>query len=73
MVEGLSLVGAGKVDNGGGTAPQRRPAAGVKVIGGGGAGHIQVKMGMSINEAGKSRQPVTSTTRASPPSSFRPT
>ena len=53
VVEGLALVGTGEVDDGGGAAPQRRAAAGIKIVGGGGAGHIQVKVGVGVNEAGE--------------------
>ena len=53
VAEGFALVGTGEVDDGGGAAPQGRPAAGVKVIGGGGTGHIQIEMGVSVDKAGE--------------------
>ena len=52
-MQALALVGAGKVDDGGGAAPERGAAAGVKVVGGGGAGHVQVKMGVGVDKAGE--------------------
>ena len=53
----LTLVGAGKVDDGGGAAPQRRPGAAGKVIRRGGVAHVQIEMGVGIDEAGKQQHP----------------
>ena len=53
----LALVGAGKVDDGGGAAPQRRPGAAGKVIRRGGVAHVQIEMGVGIDKAGKQQHP----------------
>ena len=51
--QGFPLVGAGKVNDQGGAAPQRRSGARGKVIGRGGIADIQVKMGVGVDEAGE--------------------
>ena len=53
VVQGLALVGAGEVDDRGGAAPQGRPGAGVEIVRRGGVRHIQVKVGVGVDEAGE--------------------
>ena len=53
VLQRFSLVGAGEVDDGGGAAPQRRTAAAFKIVGSGGIAHVQVKVGMGVDEAGQ--------------------
>ena len=53
VVQGLPLVGAGKVDDRGGAAPEGRPGAGIEVIRRGGVRHIQVKVGVGVDKAGE--------------------
>ena len=57
IMQALALVGAGEVDDGGGAAPERRPAAGVEIIRRGGVAHIQVKVGVGVDEAGEQQAP----------------
>ena len=52
VVERLALVGAGEIHHRGGAAPQRRPGAGGEVVRRGGIAHIQIKMGVGVDEAG---------------------
>ncbi len=51
--QGLPLVGAGEVDDGGGASPERRPASRGEAVGGDGARHLQVEMGVGVDEAGE--------------------
>ena len=51
--QGLPLVGAGEVDDGGGAPPEGRPTARGKAVGGDGARHLQIKVGVGIDEAGE--------------------
>ncbi|MPM96326.1 hypothetical protein SDC9_143486 [bioreactor metagenome] len=53
VLQRLPLVGARKVDHCGGTAPDRRPAAGGKIVRGGGIGYVQIKVGMGVDKAGE--------------------
>ena len=53
VAQTLALVGAGEIHNGGGTAPQSAATAGVEIIGRGGVAHIQIKMGVAVDKAGK--------------------
>ena len=52
VVERFALVGAGKVHNGGGAAPDGGLGAGVKIINGGGVAYVQVKVGVGIDKTG---------------------
>ena len=49
--QGLALVGAGKVDDGGGAAAQGGAAAALEIVGGGGVAHVQVEVGVGVDEA----------------------
>ena len=51
LMQGLSLIRAGKIHHRGGAAPQRRPAAGEEIVCRCGAAHVQVEMGMGVDEA----------------------
>ena len=51
--EGFALVGAGEVNDGSGTAPESGAASGGEAVGGDGAGDLQVKVGVGVDEAGK--------------------
>ena len=53
VTKALPLIGAGEVDDGGGAAAKGGAGAGVEIIGGGGVAHIQIEMGMGIDEAGQ--------------------
>ena len=53
VLQRFPLVGAGEVDDGGGAATQRRTAAAFKIVGSGGIAHVQVKVGMGVDEAGQ--------------------
>ena len=55
--EGFALVGAGKVDDRGGAAPDGSPGAGLEVVGGGGVGHVQVEVGVGVEKAGEEQLP----------------
>ena len=57
VVQALPLVGAGEVHHGGGAAPQGRPGAGGEIVGSGGIAHVQIKMGMGVDEAGHQQHP----------------
>ena len=51
-MERLALVGAGEVHHRGSTAPQRRPGSGGEIVRRGGVAHVQIKMGVGVDEAG---------------------
>ena len=51
--QGLPLVGAGEIDDGGGAPPKGGPAAGGEAVGGDGAGDLQVEVGVGVDKAGK--------------------
>ena len=53
VLQALALVGTGKVDDHGGAAAKRCPAAGIKIVGGGGVADVQVKVSVGVDEAGK--------------------
>ena len=55
VVQGLPLIGAGEVDDGGGAALESRTAAGVEVVCGGGARHVQIEVGMTIDKTGEQK------------------
>ena len=57
VVQALPLVGAGEVHHGGGAAPQGRPGAGGEIVGSGGIAHVQIKMGVGVDEAGHQQHP----------------
>ena len=58
LVQGFALVGAGEVHHRGGAAPQSRPAAGEKVVHRGGAAHVQVEVGVGVDEARQQKLPL---------------
>ena len=58
LVQSLALVGAGEVHHRGGAAPQSRPAAGEKVVRRGGAAHVQVEVGVGVDEARQQKLPL---------------
>ncbi len=51
--QGLPLVGAGEVNDGGGSPPEGRPASRGEAVGGDGARHLQVEVGVGVDEAGE--------------------
>ena len=51
VLKTLPLVGAGEINDGGGAAVNRRPAASLKVVGSRGVAHVQIKVGVCVNEA----------------------
>ena len=51
--QGLPLIGAGEVDDGGGAPPEGRPASRGEAVGGDGACHLQVEVGVGVDEAGE--------------------
>ena len=53
VMERIALIGAGKVDDGGGAAPQRRTGAGGEIVRRGGVAHVQIKMGVGVDKAGE--------------------
>ena len=55
--KGLPLVRRGEVDDRGGAPPEGGPAAGGEVVGGDGARHLQVKVGVRVDEPGKEQPP----------------
>ena len=57
VVKALPLVGAGEVDDGGGAAAKGGAGAGIEIVGGGGVAHIQIEMGMGVDEAGQQQLP----------------
>ena len=57
VAEGLALVGAGEVHDGGGAAPDGGLGAAVEVVDGGGVAHIQVKVGVGVDKAGQEKLP----------------
>ena len=57
VAKALALVGTGEVDDGGGAAAKGGAGAGVKIIGGGGVAHIQIEMGMGVDEARQQQLP----------------
>ncbi len=57
--QGLPLFRGGEINDRGGAAPQGRPAAGGEVVGGNGARHMEIKVGVAVNKAGKEQRPGT--------------
>ena len=57
VLQALALVGAGEVNDHGGAAQQRGAAAGFKVVRRGGIAHVEIKMGMCVDKAGKQQHP----------------
>ncbi len=53
VLKAFTLIGTGKVNDGGGAAPQRRTAAESKIIRCSGAADVQIKVGMRVNKAGE--------------------
>ena len=53
VVERLALVGAGEVHHRGGAAPQRCPGAGGEIVRRGGIAHVQIEVGMGVDESGQ--------------------
>lgn len=53
VLKAFTLIGTGKVNDGGGAAPQRRTAAESKIIRRSGAADVQLKVGMCVNKAGE--------------------
>ena len=49
----FALVGAGEVHDSGGAAADGGLGAGVKVVDGGGVAHVQIEVGMGVDEAGQ--------------------
>ena len=53
VAQGFALVGAGVVDNSGGAAVEGSQRTAGKVVGGGGAGHVQIEVGVGVDKAGE--------------------
>ena len=53
VVKRLALVGAGEVHHRGGAAPQRCPGAGGEIVRRGGIAHVQIEVGMGVDESGQ--------------------
>ena len=51
--QGLALVGAGVVDDSGGAAAKGSQGAAGKIIYGGRAGHVQIKVGVGVDKPGQ--------------------
>ena len=66
VVERLALVGAGKVNDGGGAAVERGAGAAGEIIRRGGVAHVQIKVGVRVDEAGG-----TAASRTHPPPAHR--
>ena len=57
VVERLALVGAGKVNDGGGAAVERGAGAAGEIIRRGGVAHVQIKVGVRVDKAGEQQHP----------------
>jgi hypothetical protein len=53
ILQTFSLIRAGKINDGRGTATERSAAASVKIIRSGGIADVQIKMSMGVNKTGE--------------------